>query len=423
MLNLMNSNGGTVKLCGLSMPQDEVKIKNKVGYVFGGVDFYPENKIRQITAITKKFYQEWNDERYRELCERFEIDQNKKFKQLSAGMKVKYSLAVALSHNPMLLILDEPTSGLDPAARDDLICMFQEFIEDGEHSILFSTHITSDLEKCADYITYIKQGQILASTDKESFRTGYISVAGKKDQLTEEAQGKIIGLHKHQLGFEGLADALATPVNGDGTRLACIVDEHNVLPDGFALPVAVRLVRDGIQRVIFIGPSDERASVLVPTEEGFSERCRLPTIRSRFPVDELRRHRVHPVREEAWLLQDAEVVHMGFGIDVLGSFPEGALIPRKHGGDAESPVGTPVVRRVFRHDLMVERIFRDRFIEFGPCERLFCLPKLLLMRDGVAAENGGLAVGVFAEFGRGVFGGPEALEGLCPPDERGAAVA
>ncbi len=204
MLNIMNNNGGSVNLCGLSMPKDEMEIKNKVGYVFGGVDFYPESKIKKITDVTKSFYREWDDERYKKLCERFEIDENKKFKQLSAGMKVKYSLAIAMSHNPKLLILDEPTSGLDPAARDDLVLMFQEFIEDGEHSILFSTHITSDLEKCADYITYIKQGQILASADVESFRTSYISVAGKKDQLSAEAQGKIIGLHKHQLGFEGL---------------------------------------------------------------------------------------------------------------------------------------------------------------------------------------------------------------------------
>lgn len=204
MLNIMNNNGGSVNLCGLPMPKDEIEIKNKVGYVFGGVDFYPESKIKRITDVTKSFYSEWDEKRYEKLCERFEIDQNKKFKQLSAGMKVKYSLAVAMSHNPQLLILDEPTSGLDPAARDDLVLLFQEFIEDGEHSILFSTHITSDLEKCADYITYIKQGQILASTDRESFRTSYISVAGKKEQLSAETQGKIIGLHTHQLGFEGL---------------------------------------------------------------------------------------------------------------------------------------------------------------------------------------------------------------------------
>lgn len=204
MLNLMKNDGGTIKLCGLSMPQDEIEIKNQVGYVFGGVDFYPESKINQITKITKSFYRDWNDELYEKLCKRFEIDGNKKFKQLSAGMKVKYSLAIAMSHNPKLLILDEPTSGLDPAARDDLVLMFQEFIEDGEHSILFSTHITSDLEKCADYITYIKQGKILASADRETFRTSYINVAGKKDQLNSRVEDKIIGIHIHQLGFEGL---------------------------------------------------------------------------------------------------------------------------------------------------------------------------------------------------------------------------
>ena len=204
MLNLMKNDGGDIKLCGLSMPQDEVEIKNQVGYVFGGVDFYPESKISKITDVTKTFYREWNDSLYKKLCERFEIDQNKKFSQLSAGMKVKYSIAVAMSHNPKLLILDEPTSGLDPAARDDLVLLFQEFIEDGEHSILFSTHITSDLEKCADYITYIKKGQILASDEREAFRQSYISVAGKKEQLSPETEGKIIGLHVHQLGFEGL---------------------------------------------------------------------------------------------------------------------------------------------------------------------------------------------------------------------------
>ena len=204
MLNLMNNDGGSIKLCGLSMPKDEIEIKNQVGYVLGGVDFYPESKIGSITKITKSFYREWDDARYKELCERFEIDQNKKFKQLSAGMKVKYSVAVAMSHNPKLLILDEPTSGLDPAARDDLVLLFQEFIEDGKHSILFSTHITSDLEKCADYITYIKKGQILASAERETFRKSYISVAGKKEQLNADAESKIIGLHTHQLGFEGL---------------------------------------------------------------------------------------------------------------------------------------------------------------------------------------------------------------------------
>ena len=207
ILNLLNPDSGTINLCGLNMPKDETEIKNLIGYVAGGVDFYPEQKIKKITDITKIFYKEWDDERYRELCKRFEIDENKKFKQLSAGMKVKYSIAVALSHNAKLLILDEPTSGLDPAARDDLILIFQEFVEDGKHSILFSTHITSDLEKCADFITYIKSGEILASSDVETFEKSYLLVAGKKDDLTPELESKVIGIHKHNLGFEGMIKA------------------------------------------------------------------------------------------------------------------------------------------------------------------------------------------------------------------------
>ena len=207
ILNLLNPDSGTINLCGLNMPKDETEIKNLIGYVAGGVDFYPEQKIKKITDITKIFYKEWDDERYRELCKRFEIDENKKFKQLSAGMKVKYSIAVALSHNAKLLILDEPTSGLDPAARDDLILIFQEFVEDGKHSILFSTHITSDLEKCADFITYIKSGEILASADVETFEKSYLLVAGKKDDLTPELENKVIGIHKHNLGFVGMIKA------------------------------------------------------------------------------------------------------------------------------------------------------------------------------------------------------------------------
>lgn len=207
ILNLLNPDSGTINLCGLNMPKNETEIKNLIGYVAGGVDFYPEQKIKKITNITKIFYKEWDDERYKELCKRFEIDENKKFKQLSAGMKVKYSIAVALSHNAKLLILDEPTSGLDPAARDDLILIFQEFVEDGKHSILFSTHITSDLEKCADFITYIKSGEILASTDVETFEKSYLLVTGKKEDLSPELEGKLIGIHKHNLGFEGMIKA------------------------------------------------------------------------------------------------------------------------------------------------------------------------------------------------------------------------
>ena len=118
-------------------------------------------------------------------------------------MKVKYALALALSHNAKLLILDEPTSGLDPVSRDDLLDIFRTVIEDGTRSILFSTHIISDLEKCADYITYIKDGKILASTDVNSFRESFLLVSGERAQLAP-LKDRLIGFKEHAFGFTGL---------------------------------------------------------------------------------------------------------------------------------------------------------------------------------------------------------------------------
>ena len=219
MLNLVHADSGTVTINGFDLIKDELEIKKSVGFVSGGVDFYPGTKLKKLTNVTKRFYEEWDEETYQSLLKRFELDENKKVKELSAGMKVKYSLAIALSHHAKLLLLDEPTSGLDPAARDDLICLFQEFIEDGKHSILFSTHITSDLEKCADYITYIKDGKVLASTDRDSFKQSYVLVSGKKEQLTATLEAKLIGVHKHDLGFEGMLHAEDKAI-ADGLTIA-----------------------------------------------------------------------------------------------------------------------------------------------------------------------------------------------------------
>jgi ABC-type multidrug transport system, ATPase component len=204
LLNLVHADSGLISINGYDLQQSELAVRQTTGFVSGGIDFYPQTKLKKLTSVTKRFYTEWDEPRYRELLDRFEIDDTKKVKELSSGMKVKYALAVALSHNARLLLLDEPTGGLDPAARDDLICLFQEFIEDGRHSILFSTHITSDLEKCADYITYIKDGTVVAQTETGGFRQSYILVAGRKDQLTDELAGKLIGAHRHALGFEGM---------------------------------------------------------------------------------------------------------------------------------------------------------------------------------------------------------------------------
>ena len=169
MLNMVCPDKGCIKMLGHDFRQDEESCKQNVGVVLGSIQFYQDKKLQMITGVTKRFYQNWDDTAYRKYMSMFELDEQKQVKQLSEGMKVKYLIALALSHDAKLLIFDEPTSGLDPVAREDLLELFQQLVKDGKRSILFSTHITSDLDKCADDITYIKNGEIIASTDKASF--------------------------------------------------------------------------------------------------------------------------------------------------------------------------------------------------------------------------------------------------------------
>jgi len=204
MMNLVHPDGGQVSVFGMDFATHEMECKQKIGFMLGGVDFYPKKKLRTLAEVTSRFYSEWDNEKYMQLMERFELDPEKKVDELSAGMRVKFSLALALSHHAQLLILDEPTSGLDPVSRDELLLLFQDLIEDGEHSILFSTHIISDLEKCADYITYIKDGAILSISDKDSFLDSYRLVSGTAEQLSGDIKNKVIGLREHKFGFEGM---------------------------------------------------------------------------------------------------------------------------------------------------------------------------------------------------------------------------
>src|SRR5574344_2391838 len=145
MLNLVHADSGTVTINGFDLIKDELEIKKSVGFVSGGVDFYPQTKLKKRTGVTKRFYADWDEDTYQSLLKRFELDENKRVQELSAGMKVKYSLAIALSHHANVLVLDEPTSGLDPISRDELLEIFEKLVDEEKVSILFSTHITSDL--------------------------------------------------------------------------------------------------------------------------------------------------------------------------------------------------------------------------------------------------------------------------------------
>ncbi len=203
MLGLTAKDGGSVALFGTDFFASERDAKQKIGVSLGGVDFYSKTKIKTITSVVRRFYENWDEELYQSYIKRFDIDESKRPAELSDGMRIKYSLALSMSHHATLLILDEPTSGLDPVARDDLLTLFQELIEPGEVSILFSTHITSDLEKCADFITYIENGKIVASRDKDGFLESYRIVKGTAAQLPG-IQSRLISTKENAFGFSGM---------------------------------------------------------------------------------------------------------------------------------------------------------------------------------------------------------------------------
>ena len=182
MLNLVHPDSGEIIFFGKSLYENESEIKKHIGYSTGSVNWYPRKKIKDIIKIVSRFYDTWNNDAYRKYLELFEIDENKTANQLSEGMKVKCNLLIALSHNAKIIILDEPTSGLDPFSRDELLDVFTQLKQDGV-AIFFSTHIISDIEKCADDIVYISDGKIVASLPKEDFMTIY----SKNGESLEEA--------------------------------------------------------------------------------------------------------------------------------------------------------------------------------------------------------------------------------------------
>lgn len=168
MLNMIHPDGGSVRYFDLPLTGHEADIKKRIGYSTGTVSWYPRKKIRDIVDIVKRFYDTWDESAYRKYLDLFSIDEMKMPVELSEGMKVKANLMLALAHKAEVLILDEPTSGLDPFSRNELLEIFSELKNEGV-SVFFSTHIISDIEKCADDIVYISNGQILAAMPKEAF--------------------------------------------------------------------------------------------------------------------------------------------------------------------------------------------------------------------------------------------------------------
>ena len=204
IMNLVRPDAGSVKIFGLDMEKDEIAVKQQVGYLAGPVAFYQYYTVARVVGVYKRFYSEWSDDAFEKYTKSFGIDAGKKISTLSTGMKTKLGLALALSHNAKLLILDEPTSGLDPVARDELLDIFRDVVADGERSILFSTHITSDLDKCADLVTFIRQGKIIFSENKDEITDAHFVIKGRKAELTTGLKSRIIGCKVNSTGFTAL---------------------------------------------------------------------------------------------------------------------------------------------------------------------------------------------------------------------------
>ena len=168
MLNMVHPDSGTVRYFGRPFLDNEAEIKRRIGYSAGTLSWYPRKKIRDIADRVKRFYDTWDEDAYRKYLELFAIDETKTPLELSEGMKVKVNLMLALSHRSEALILDEPTSGLDPFSRNELLNVFSGLRKEGV-AVFFSTHIISDIEKCADDIIYISGGKIIAAMPKEEF--------------------------------------------------------------------------------------------------------------------------------------------------------------------------------------------------------------------------------------------------------------
>ena len=203
-LNIVHPSAGELRYFGLDFAENELEIKRRIAFVSGGANYYPNKKLSAITAVTRSFYERWDENAYRRYLQLFALDESKTPKALSAGMQVKYALALALSHGAELLILDEPTSGLDPVSRDELVDVFLTLADEGV-SILFSTHITDDLDKCADDVTYIRDGEILFSMPIGELREKYRAVELTAGQA-ERYRGSLIGCKRAKEGFTALVE-------------------------------------------------------------------------------------------------------------------------------------------------------------------------------------------------------------------------
>ncbi|MDP4161218.1 MAG: ABC transporter ATP-binding protein [Bacillota bacterium] len=204
ILNLLHKDRGQIKVFGLDNLDHELAIKDRLAFVLDENHYYEELSIRDMARIVASFYKHWEPQTFEKCLKDFELNPKQKIKKLSKGMKMKFSLAVALSHGAELLIMDEPTAGLDPMVRSELLEILTALIQDERKSVFFSTHITSDLDKIADFVTFIHHGELVLSAPKDDILEKYGIIKGSNDLFDEESRSLFVGIKTNKFGFEGL---------------------------------------------------------------------------------------------------------------------------------------------------------------------------------------------------------------------------
>lgn len=182
----------------------DAQTKQDIGVVYDSCCFSERLKIRQIDSVLGDIYHNWSQDVFLGLCEHYELPEHKTVKTFSRGMKQKLSIAAAMAHSPKLLLLDEPTGGLDPVAREQILDDLQTFIEDGEHTVLLSTHITSDLDRVADNILILSHGKMRIDAEKDTLLNEYVVLKGSPEQLGQMQPEDILGVKKQAYSFEAL---------------------------------------------------------------------------------------------------------------------------------------------------------------------------------------------------------------------------
>lgn len=204
IMNLLKKDGGTIEIFGKDSCKYEREIKEKIGFVYDDCFYYENLSIKDNGKIFANFYKLWSWDTFNKYISDFGLNEKQKVKELSKGMKMKFAIALALSHGAEFLIFDEPTSGLDPVMRRQILDIFQKLMEDEKMGILISSHITSDLEQIADYITYIKKGKVVFSETTLDVLDNYKIIKGSLEDLDFIDKNLIWGLRKNKYGFEGM---------------------------------------------------------------------------------------------------------------------------------------------------------------------------------------------------------------------------